>query len=97
MSNILFAQSSYLPLNEDYYHWIDRYEVKSGYIMPHFFTGVKPYKRSAIVAYADSLNAMGLFTSASDQFNYDYFRNDSWEWSDAETSDSRKPFLKHFY
>ena len=25
---LAIAQSSYAPLNEDYYHWIDRYEVK---------------------------------------------------------------------
>ena len=47
------AQSPYAPLNEDYYHWIDRYEVKTGKILPHFFTSVKPYKRSAIIAFVD--------------------------------------------
>lgn len=93
----LFAQSSYAPLNEDYYHWIDRYEVKTGYVMPQLFTTVKPYKRSAIVEYVDSLQAMGMFQSRADRFNYEYFRNDSWEWSRAETSDSRRPVLKHFY
>lgn len=93
----LLAQSSYAPLNEDYYHWIDRYEVKTGHVMPQLFTTVKPYKRSAIVEYVDSLQSMEMFQSKADRFNYEYFRNDSWEWSQAETSDSRKPVLKHFY
>ena len=52
-----FAQSTNAPLNEDYYHRIDRYEVKSGRIVEELFTTVKPYKRSAIVAMVDSLQA----------------------------------------
>lgn len=92
------AQSTNAPLDEAYYHWIDRYEVKSGKIVPQLFTTVKPYKRAAIVAMVDSLQAReNLFTSASDQYNLTYLRNDSWEWSRAETSDSRKPFLKSLY
>ncbi len=91
------AQSPYAPLNEDYYHWIDRYEVKTGKILPHFFTSVKPYKRSAIIAFVDSVNALEGFQSRADKFNYDYLRNDSWEWSRAETADSKIAFLKTFY
>lgn len=92
------AQSTNAPLNESYYHWIDRYEVKSGSIVPELFTTVKPYKRSAIVAMVDSLQAKeNLFQSASDQCNLAYLRNDNWEWSRAESADSRKPFLKALY
>ncbi|MEO5977265.1 MAG: hypothetical protein ABIS36_16830 [Chryseolinea sp.] len=94
----LFAQSSFAPLNEDYYHMIDRYEVKSGVINPFFFTGTKPYKRSDIVAFTDTIQQMQLFQSRADQFNYQYLQNDSWEWLRAESSNSiRKPFLKNFY
>lgn len=96
-ASVTQAQSPYAPLNEDYYHWIDRYEVKTGKILPQFFTSVKPYKRSAIVAFVDSVNALEGFQSRADKFNYDYLRNDSWEWSRAETSDSKRPFLKSFY
>lgn len=93
-----FAQSSFAPLNEDYYHNIDRYEVKAGALSPFFFTNVKPYKRSDIVSFLDSADAAGLISSSVDRFNYDYYRNDSWEFSHAGTSDSeRKPFLKYFY
>ncbi len=91
------AQSTYVPLNEDYYHWVDRYEVKAGALMPQLFTSVKPYKRSEIVAFADSLNNSGLFNSPADRFNYEYFTNDSWEWSGAATADSNRPILGHFY
>jgi len=85
------GQSTNAPLNADYYHWIDRYEVKSGTLVPELFTAVKPYKRSAIVAMVDSLQARGnIFSSSSDQYNLEYLRNDSWEWSRAESSDSRR-------
>src|SRR4051794_16994710 len=80
------AQSSFAPLNEDYYHNIDRYEIKSGVIAPQFFTNVKPYKRSDIVDFFDSLKNAGLITSRADQFNYAYYMNDNWEFSRAETS-----------
>ena len=93
------AQSSYATLNEDYYHLIDRYEVKSGRLAPQLFTTIKPYKRSAIVSFMDSLRHQGLFTSATDDFNYEYFSNDNWEFSPtgAVTNESERPILKHFY
>lgn len=92
------GQATNASLNEDYYHAIDRYEIKAGRVVPALFTTLKPYKRNAIIAYIDSLDtADGVFTSPADRFNYDYFRNDSWEWSRATTSDSEKPILKRFY
>ena len=91
------AQSTNAPLRESYYHWIDRYEVKSGRVAPRLFTSVKPYKRDAIVAYVDSLNVTkNIFGSAADQYNYRYLRNDSWEWGRPQTSDSKRPFW-HLY
>ena len=91
------AQSTFAPLNEDYYHRIDRYEVKVGKIYPQLFTNLKQYRRSDIVALMDSVQADGGFESKGDQFNAEYIRNDNWEWSQSPTSDSKKPILKHFY
>lgn len=91
------AQSTNATLNEDYYHWIDRYEIKSGKIVPGFFTTLKPYKRDIIIKYLDTLANQEVFTSRTDQFNRDYLRNDSWEWSRPETNESKKPFLKKLY
>lgn len=93
----IFGQSNYATLNENYYHLLDRYEVKSGRIIPHIFTSVKPYKRSDIAVFLDSANSLGLFTSASDKFNREYFQNDNWEWTRPETNDRQKPVLKYFY
>jgi hypothetical protein len=93
----LFAQSSYIPLNEDYYHRIDRYEVKAGKVFPQIFTSLKPYKRSDVVAFIDSIQQEGLITSSVDRFNYEYFRNDSWEFARPETNESLKPVFNTFY
>lgn len=92
----VYAQSVNIPLNGDYYHWIDRYEIKSGVINPYFHTSWRAYQRKDVVSFADSaLSEIEL--SAQDQFNLEYFRNDSWEWSSWANNDSKKAFLKHFY
>lgn len=93
----LLAQSNYASLNDTYYHWIDRYEIKTGGTLPHLFTTVKPYKRSAIISFLDSARSLNAFTSGTDNFNLAYFNNDSWEWARPETNESRRPFLKSFY
>ncbi len=96
-SQAAYSQSAYAPLNDDYYHWIDRYEVKSGRTLGPLFTAVKPYERSAIVAYMDSVEFFGLIASTTDRFNYEYLRSDSWEWSNTATADSGRPVFRHFY
>jgi hypothetical protein len=95
--NGLLAQSSNASLNEDYYHWIDRYETKSGKISTNLFTTIKPYQRQAILAFVDSLAADSVFDSRADRFNRDFLRNDSWEWSRAESSNNSKPIWNIFY
>lgn len=97
LPGLVLAQSSYIPLNEEYYHRIDRYEIKAGKIFDEIFTAVKPYKRSEVVHYLDSIQAGDLITSPSDRFNLEYFRNDSWEWARPETNDSRMPLFNALY
>ncbi len=94
----VFAQSTNAPLNEDYYHWIDRYETKLGRVVPQVFTSVKPYKRKAIAAFVDSVQLTdNVFNSSADLYNYQYLRNDNWEWSRSEDNESKRPVLKHLY
>jgi hypothetical protein len=94
----VLAQSTNATLNEDYYHWLSRYEIKAGRIAPEWFTTVKPVKRDMLVAFLDSLQQKdGVFMSRSDKFNYEYFQNDNWEWSRAESNTSAKPIFKKLY
>ena len=91
------AQSPFVPLNTDYYHLIDRLEIRQNRWAEGFHSSVKPYNRQSIIQLTDSLavNPDHDF-SDTDYFNYDYLRDDSWEWV-RSTSDSLRsdPFMKH--
>jgi len=98
LPSFAFAQSTNATLNEDYYHWLTRYEIKAGRIAPEWFTTIKPVKRDMLIAYIDSLNKKDqVFTSQADKFNYEFFQNDSWEWSRAESSNSKRPILRKLF
>ena len=91
------SQSTYVNLNEDVYHQIDRYETRTGGLSPYFFTGTKPYKREAVINYMNYADSMSWLTSASDRFNYHYHLTDSREFGSGDAEQSKKPFLKSFY
>ena len=94
----VFGQSQYAPLNDDYYHLIDRYEILRGRFNEDFHVAIKPFQRRAIVNLIDSIEA-DRSTPLTDQdfFNFEYLRNDSWEWSQKRTAQSQKRFLNRFY
>ena len=50
-----FTQSTNAPLNKDYYHLIDRLEIRSGNMAPSHHSAVKPYSRVAIGTFLDSM------------------------------------------
>ena len=96
----LYAQSANIPLNRDYYHLIDRYEIMSGKFSTSFHGHVKPLQRAYVGGFIDSLYADEDLSSAlsdRDRFNLQYLANDNWEWTDSNAADSKKPFLKYFY
>lgn len=98
LPGIVLSQSSYLPLNPQYFQGIDRYEILNGYISSDFHSSVKPYTRKSVANFADSLLADSSFKkSKRDAFNLSFLRNDSWEWSETNTCDSKKPALKWLY
>lgn len=92
-----WSQSVNAPLNDDYYHIIDRYEILQGQINPYFFSSWKPYTREQVALFADSLYTSGEFDDRIDQFNIMYLLNDNWEWAENDESDSQKAFLNVFY
>jgi len=93
------AQSLFAPLNEDYYHLIDRYEIKRGKFSEGFHTTVKPYTRKGIIQLVDSVWADTLaHLSNRDKFNLEYLQNDSWEWAKPDfIGKSRKPIFNALY
>jgi hypothetical protein len=93
------AQSAFVPLNEDYYHLIDRYEIKRGKFSEGFHTTVKPYTRKGIMQLVDSVwMDTSIYLSRQDKFNLEYLQNDSWEWAKTDTiGKSHKPLWNTFY
>jgi hypothetical protein len=102
LSNIYLskAQSAFAPLNQDYYHLIDRYEIKRGKFSEGFHTTVKPYTRKGIVSLVDSVWAdTSIHLSNQDKFNLEYLQDDSWEWrsNDSIFLSARKALWNTFY
>lgn len=93
------AQSVFAPLNQDYYHLIDRYEIKRGKFLEGFHTSIKPYTRKRIVQLVDSVWAdSSLYLSNQDKFNLEYLHNDSWEWANSDNiGKSRNTIWKVLY
>lgn len=93
---LIFGQSTNIPLDPDYYHLIQRYEIKQGKFSSSFHGAVKPFRRSDVSLFLDSLSG-GVAPSKADQFNLAYIANDNWEWQTTDIGDSEKRFLKSFY
>lgn len=91
----LKGQSSDIPLNSDYYHQVDRFEIRSGQLSSTFDTNIKPYNRQAIGSFLDSLSFVPA--SSVDRFNLHYLVEDNREYVQSEKVSTRKPVLKYFY
>ena len=93
----VWSQSPFVPLNADYYHLIDRLEIRQGHWADGFHSSVKPYNRQSIIQLTDSLlSKPGQDFSDTDYFNFNYLRDDSWEWvKKSNDSATRDPFTMH--
>ncbi|GAB4334810.1 MAG: hypothetical protein OHK0038_12240 [Flammeovirgaceae bacterium] len=93
-----YAQSANIQLDKDYYHLIDRYEIRQGKLASSFMSAAKPYQRKAVAVFADSLwSAKNMTRSRADRFNLAYLSNDNWEFSQTDSNDSKKAILKYLY
>lgn len=95
-----YGQSNYVPLNNNYYHTVDRYEILNGKLSDSYFSSVKPYTRKAVAEFADTLSVDSTSLkriSKVDRFNFTYLANDNWEWANTAQNDSRKAIFKILY
>ncbi|MCS6820366.1 MAG: capsule assembly Wzi family protein [Microscillaceae bacterium] len=96
-TSFLFAQSVFVPTNQDYSHLIERYEIRQGKFAK-MHTHMKPLSRKNIVLFAENfLKDSTLSASQSDKFNLQYLISDSWEWATSHENNAKKPILKYFY
>jgi len=90
------AQSTFLPLDPDIYHWIDRADIRTFGLSGKFHSGFRAFSRESITQLMDTLSLKpGL--SASDRFQIRYFREVNSEFSNPDSSGLRTPFLKSFF
>ncbi len=97
---LVYGQSANIPINRDYYHLLERYEIMSGKFSTNFHSHVKPIQRRDVGRYLDTLYNDESFTQSlndRDLFNLQFLATDSWEWTNSDSSDSRKPIWKVFY
>ncbi|MBC3789221.1 hypothetical protein [Spirosoma utsteinense] len=73
------AQSTYAPFNTDYYHLLDRLEIRNRSGLPGFHSTQKPYSRASIAALLDSQRTNPPRLSPTDRFNIAYLRADNRE------------------
>jgi hypothetical protein len=92
-----YSQGTNAPLNKDYYHLIDRLEIRNGKMAPTHHSAVKPYSRTAIGAFLDSTANNSNLTSRSDEFNYNYLSNDNWKWTTASEDLNDNPIWNTIY
>lgn len=86
------AQSAFVPLNPDYYHIIERYELVNGEANPKIFNIWKPFHRHQVAHFAETIDSLDFDKSPSDEFNIQYLKNDNWEWlqDDGDTFSKKK-------
>ena len=90
------AQSTFLPLDPDIYHWIDRADIRTFGLSGRFQSGFRTLSRESINQLMDTLSLKsGL--SASDRFQIRYFREVNSEFSIPDSSGLRKPFLNSLF
>lgn len=92
--SLVYAQSPLIPLNQDYYHLIDRYEIRLGRWADQHHSTVKPYNRQAVMQLVDTLENdpdRDVVLSPTDRFNLNYLRDDSWEWASPQPVKAQFP------
>lgn len=87
-----WAQGVFAPQDKDYTHLVDRWETLTGRFAQGFHGSYKAYERKGIVQFVDSLRGQDSLVQTMngvDKFNLLYLRNDSPEWCDSLTNQSK--------
>ncbi|MGN6477129.1 MAG: hypothetical protein ACTHKV_07885, partial [Flavipsychrobacter sp.] len=92
------AQTTYLQLNQEDYHLLDRLETRSGMLSDDLFLTVKPVARKSAVSFLQEQRKDARITELSgvDRYDIAHAISVSGEWALEENGaiDSKKPILK---
>ncbi|MFQ3213348.1 MAG: hypothetical protein ACJAT1_000734 [Marivirga sp.] len=91
----VFSQAVNAPLDNDYYHLLDRFEIINGSLNQSYHSAHKAYNRKEIAGFLDSINTSRF--NRRDLFNYNYLSLDNWEWLQEIDYKNEKPILRHIY
>ncbi|GAA4435269.1 hypothetical protein GCM10023091_11430 [Ravibacter arvi] len=81
-AHVSVCQSTFAPLNDDYYHLIERYELRHQKLSSKFHSGIKPFERKAVVEFLEEIEAEPrLEFNERDDANFRFLKWDSWEWT----------------
>ncbi len=99
--NSLTAQTTYLPLNTEDYHTLDRLETRSGRLSDSLFLSTKPTMRNRAVQFLEQQreNARFIGLNATDRYNINQLISENGEWTKDEEGamDSKHPWFNTFY
>jgi hypothetical protein len=90
-----FLSRGQSPLSSGFfnYHLTDRYEILSDSMTTDFFTGIKPYRRDYVAAFASKLSVK----KKVDSFNQNYLLLDNIIFANNSEQFSQKSILRYFY
>ncbi len=86
----LVAQSTFIPYNRDYYHLIDRFQIRYGSNDNLLPTTLRPIRRSDLSDFLLSIQSKYDSFSKEDQFNFEFLMNDNWEWTNSPYNENPK-------
>ncbi len=87
----IFSQGTYIPLDAETYHMIDRMDIRYGRIlnMPH--TSSKPFLRADVARAAEKLKVSNIKVNKRTAREIDYMMDDNAEWLDSTKSRNPRP------
>ncbi|MFY0593385.1 capsule assembly Wzi family protein [Roseivirga sp.] len=91
------AQSTFIPYNRDYYHLIDRFQIKYGNQENLLQTTFKPIRRVDLSNFLLAIASKYDSLSAQDKFNFEYLMNDNWEWTNSTYNENDKSWWDLLY
>lgn len=94
---LVSAQSTFIPYNRDYYHLVDRFQIKYGSPENLLHTTFKPLRRVDVSNFLLGIKDQYLTFSPQDKFNYEYLMNDNWEWTQSPYNENDKSWWDLFY
>ncbi len=94
---LISAQSTFIPYNRDYYHLVDRFQIKYGNADNLLQTTFKPLRRVDLSNFLLGIQDKYDSLSPQDKFNYQYLVNDNWEWTNSPYNENDKSWWDLMY